>query len=144
MKPFFAFESSIPGYKIVGEQLKMNFDTCPTGHLIIYFFVKLQVSCDTVVLKTNTGEVEACVWVGNDDMSEVLNRNHEVASKKISGFDCELQPREFKLEEFFPYYPNSLNAGIGKASTFALKFLLMKESLETARLEDANVIKAKL
>ena len=48
------------------------------------------MSCDTVVLKTNTEEVEACVWLGNDDMGEVLNRNHEVASKKISGFDCEL------------------------------------------------------
>jgi hypothetical protein len=41
-----------------------------------------------------------------------------------------MEARKFKLEEFFPYYPNNLNTGIGKAATFALKYLILNENCD--------------
>ena len=94
--------------------------------------MQLDVPSEEVILKTSTEEVEACVWISSNHLTDVLNRNHEVAQIKIKGFDCELEPREFKLEEFFPYYPNSVNAGIGKASTFALKYLIYNQVTDSS------------
>ena len=44
-------------------------------------------------MKTSTEEVAACVWIKQDHLADVLNRNHEVANVKINGFDSELEPR---------------------------------------------------
>ena len=45
LQPFFAFESSIPGGFQIDENNKKSIDynSCPLGHLIIYFFVQLSV-----------------------------------------------------------------------------------------------------
>lgn len=53
-----------------------------------------------------------------------------------------MEPRNFTLEEFFPYYPNRLNTGIGKAATFALRYLIMKEAED--KNEDRCINNAKL
>ena len=68
-------------------------------------------------------------------MFEILNRNHDVADVEVLGFGRAMEPRKFKLKEFFPYYPNDLNTGIGKAATFALKYLIMKEAQDQAAQE---------
>ena len=107
MRPFFVFESSIPGYQRIGEnKFEMTLDTCPTGHLIIYFHVQLEVPCNEVTLKSSTEEVEATVWIQRSQLFEVLNRNHEVSGVEVYGYGKAMEARSFKLAEFFPYYPN--------------------------------------
>jgi hypothetical protein len=51
--------------------------------------------------------------------------NRQGHSQVIQGWDSVLnQPNEYNIKEFFPYYPNEIKSGIGKASTFALRYLL--------------------
>ena len=136
LRPYFVFESSIPGYERIGEnKFKMTSKSCPTGHLIIYFHVQLEVSCNEIILNPSIDEVEASVWIERDKMFEILNRNHDVDDLEVSGFGRAMEARNFKLKEFFPYYPNSLNTGIGKAATFALKYLIMLEARDSAAQE---------
>lgn len=76
MYPFFIFESSIPQYKRDGEKWKLDLSQCPNGHLIVYFYVQLEINFENIELKTNEGEVCGCVWVSQPDLLAVLNRDH--------------------------------------------------------------------
>jgi len=38
------------------------------------------------------------------------------------------EQKSYRLEEFFPYYPNSILSGIGKAAVYALKYLLIYQT----------------
>lgn len=62
LKPYFAFESSIPvGWDT--QTHKYDYLSCPIGHLIIYFYVKLDVPHEDIEIKLQPNEVAACVWL---------------------------------------------------------------------------------
>jgi len=92
----------------------------------MYFRVQLHVKAEQIDLRIDPGEVEAAVWLPLDDLDSAFNR--ENGKKKILGSSASTRETlEFDLEEFFPYYPNQVQSGIGKAATFALKFLQLNQ-----------------
>jgi hypothetical protein len=58
----------------------------------------------------------------------VLNRDTNYKDEIVRATDSSFNAVDFKLEMFFPYYPNANFTGIGKASTYALKYLLVAQS----------------
>lgn len=97
MYPYFIFESSIPQYRRDGEKWKLDLSRCPNGHLIVYFYVQLEIEFEKIELKTNTDEVCGCVWVSQPDLLAVLNRDHQVGHQIILGVDKELKSKDYKL-----------------------------------------------
>ena len=78
LKPYYAFESSIPtGWTKDSRRDNYNPVGCPIGHLIVYFYVKIDLHNDEIDINLSPHEVAACVWLNREQMQHVLFRNHE-------------------------------------------------------------------
>ena len=103
--------------------------------MIIHFHVKLHLPADEISITLDPNEVSGSAWLDSDDLINAFYS--QKADKMVQGFDVDLKPVEYRLQEFFPYfgYPgnkmqsnamtNSKTYGMSKASMYALRYLWM-------------------
>jgi hypothetical protein len=73
-------------------------------------------------------EVSAYVWFPQEQLLQVLNRDHAHSADKVIVNGEEGKKWAVDLETFFPYYPNAKRTGIGKGSAYALRYLLWMQA----------------
>ncbi len=96
--------------------------------MIVYFYVKLAVPSVEIDLRLEPNEVAACAWLDQDQLAKILNRDAAYRDEIVRATDSDFNVKDYKLKMFFPYYPNDNFTGIGKASTYALKFSLVAKA----------------
>ena len=129
LKPFFAFESSIPSvYRDKNNRAKLDLVNCPMGHLIVYFYVRLGVPSSEISVNLCEREVAACVWLSPSQMQSVLNSDSTTEDDTVDALKHNGSVAPTPLKMFYPYFPNKHKTGIGKASTFALRHLCFLET----------------
>lgn len=91
------------------------------GHLIVFYKVQLGHEWDEIKLNIDPEEVNNICWVSKENIKKIFECQE--------GFiDC-IKPNnqgmkvELPLSDLFPTYPNKRFSGIGKAHSYALKFL---------------------
>lgn len=84
--PYFAYESSMP-QKLNGE---FTLALCPIGHLIITFYVKLNLNAVDIPVTLDANEVQAAVWM--DKRSIELAFNQLSPETIVEGFNHENKP----------------------------------------------------
>lgn len=80
--PYYAYESSIPT-KWFQDTATYDKVSCPLGHLIIYFYIKLDVSSTEIKVKLEPKEVAACAWLDRNQLQKILNRSHKHSEEII-------------------------------------------------------------
>jgi hypothetical protein len=98
----------------------------PTSHLIINFCIKLGVPSDKIPLKLCTDEVHASAWLSEEQLVSIFCQIDGEQLVRGTRFENDaFIAHNFRLEEFFPYFPNHMLSGIGKASIYALKYFVI-------------------
>lgn len=90
------------------------------GHLIVFYKIQLGQHSNEIELKIDEEEVNAVSWVSRRDIHKIFTYQAGETPATIIG---KHQDTMVDLKEFYPTYPNQDFSGIGKAHTYALKYL---------------------
>ena len=97
---------------------------CPVGHLIINFYVKLNVPASEIPVKLDPNEVQAAIWMEKCHVEKAFSRIDP--DEIVEGFGSSLDKQSFLLKEFFPYFPDDQLQGMSKSSILALRYLWLR------------------
>mmetsp|Transcript_38276 Transcript_38276/g.36627 ORF Transcript_38276/g.36627 Transcript_38276/m.36627 type:complete len:125 (+) Transcript_38276:589-963(+) len=119
MEPFFAFES------VSRWNFTKGLFPPGSGHLIIFFRVKVEQDCDQIQLVLEEREVDAAVWLSVDQLEMLFEHKDMPLNGLFPGKEgSQNKKTELRMSQLFPNFPNASKEGVSKAHNFAMKHLL--------------------